>query len=235
VVWTVLARDSLRKVAPNHMSTVLAVPDFWLLAMIYSVTFGGFVGLTSFMPIFLNSEYHVKAVDAGMITAAAAFLGSTFRPLGGVVSDRFTGRGTSMVILGIVLVTSLLVATHISIAVTSASFFVMLASLGCGNGAVFQMVPQRFPKEIDVVTGLVGAAGGLGGFVLPTMLGTLKDVTGTYFSGFAVFALMAGIALTIVTVAGRRWARTWLSRDAAHVEVVGIPVRRDAPSREAVA
>ncbi|MFN2569305.1 MAG: MFS transporter, partial [Candidatus Dormibacteria bacterium] len=103
VVWTVLARDSPRKVAPNHMSKVLAVPDFWLLAMVYSVTFGGFVGLTSFVPIFLNSEYHVKAVDAGMITAAAAFLGSTFRPLGGVVSDRFTGRGTSMVILGIVL------------------------------------------------------------------------------------------------------------------------------------
>jgi len=234
MVWTVLAKDSPRRVEPTRMSKVLAIPDFWLLALVYSVTFGGFVGLTSFMPIFLNSEYHLKAVDAGMITAAAAFLGSAFRPLGGYVSDRFTGRGTAMVILGFVLTSALVVGSHVSLALTSASFFVMLASLGCGNGAVFQMVPQRFPKEIAVVTGLVGAAGGLGGFLLPTMLGALKDATGTYFSGFAVFALMAGVALTIVTVAGRRWARTWLARDV-DVDLIGIPVRREAPVGEAVA
>ena len=70
--------------------------------------------------------------------------------------------------------------------------FAVMAFLGLGNGAIFQIVPQRFPKEIGVVTGLVGAAGGIGGFLLPTLLGALREWTNSYNGGFLLFAV-AGI------------------------------------------
>jgi NNP family nitrate/nitrite transporter-like MFS transporter len=215
LVWTALAKDSPVKVAPSRFGEVLGKADFWLLALVYSVTFGGFVGLTSFLPIFLNGEYHLKAVVAGTITAVAAFMGSAARPLGGYVADRVGGRAAGMVVLTVVALSAVAVGAHAGIVVTSAALFVLLAGLGAGNGSVFQMVPRRFPREIAVVTGLVGAAGGLGGFFLPTMLGSIKQATGSFTLGFAVFATMALGAVAILLVAGRAWVRTWLVTAAA--------------------
>jgi NNP family nitrate/nitrite transporter-like MFS transporter len=219
-VWALLARDPSRQVEAVRLSSVLRVRDFWLLAAIYSVTFGGFVGLTSFMPIFLNNDYGVRAIQAGEITAVAALLGSFLRPLGGYISDRINGRRTAMMALVAVTFCALVVGTHRSLALSAGALFVMLACLGFGNGAVFQMVPQRFQREIAVVTGLVGAAGGFGGFLLPTMFGSLRDATGTYLTGFSVFALIALTAFVITLVAGQRWQRSWLSSRAIRIEAL---------------
>jgi len=211
VVWTVLAKDPPKRQAPSDVRSVLRDGDFWLLCFVYSVTFGGFVGLTTFLPLFLHGEYKLDAIGAGNVTAVAAFLGSAARPLGGFIADRITGRAVAAVVLSVVAMCALVVGAHVSTAVTTAAVFVMLAALGAGNGAVFQMVPRRFPSEIAVVTGMVGAAGGIGGFYLPTMLGVLKDSTGTYLSGLCVYAGMATIAVLVVGVAGRRWTATWLA------------------------
>ena len=211
VVWTVLAVEPPRRTAPSDVRGVLRNGDFWLLCFVYSVTFGGFVGLTTFLPLFLHGEYRLSAIDAGNTTAIAAFLGSAARPIGGFIADRVTGRVVAGAVLCVVALCAVAVGAHVSTGVTTAAVFTMLAALGAGNGAVFQMVPRRFPREIAVVTGMVGAAGGIGGFYLPTMLGILKDATGTYLTGLCTYAGLATLAVLVVAVAGRRWRATWLA------------------------
>ena len=87
--------------------------------------------------------------------------------------------------------------------------FIVMGMLGMGNGAVFQMAPQRFPHEIEIITGIVGAAGGLGGFFLPSLLGLLKDLTGTYATGLACFALCTAGLCVLLLEFGVRWKRSW--------------------------
>ena len=89
---------------------------------------------------------------------------------------------------------------------------VALALLGAGNGAVFQLVPLRFQRDVGVITGLVGAAGGLGGFFLPSLLGVLRDLTGTYAAGLAAFALVCVWGMTLVVAVSNGWRVTWAAR-----------------------
>jgi NNP family nitrate/nitrite transporter-like MFS transporter len=84
-----------------------------------------------------------------------------------------------------------------------------MLALGMGNGAVFQLVPQRFRKEIGVMTGLVGMAGGIGGFYLASSLGYAKQLTGSYQAGLTIFACLAVIALVGLTTVKTRWRTTW--------------------------
>lgn len=214
--WTLLAKEPPRRSALSTVRRVLRDTDFWLLCFLYSVTFGGFVGLTTFLPLFLHGEYRLNAIDAGNVTAVAAFLGSAARPLGGFIADRITGRSVAATVLCVVSICAVVVGAHVSTALTTAAVFVLLAALGAGNGAVFQMVPRRFPREIAMVTGMVGAAGGVGGFYLPTMLGLLKDATGTYLSGLCVYSAMALLGVTVLAIAGRRWRATWLAPLRSH-------------------
>jgi MFS transporter, NNP family, nitrate/nitrite transporter len=78
-----------------------------------------------------------------------------------------------------------------------------------GNGAVFQLVPQRFPDRIGLVTGIVGAAGGLGGFFLPSVLGAIRDYSGTYAPGLALFTTAFVAGTFVLLELGNRWSRNW--------------------------
>jgi NNP family nitrate/nitrite transporter-like MFS transporter len=105
-----------------------------------------------------------------------------------------------------------------TIFLVTALLFTGMMCLGMGNGAVFQLVPQRFQKEMGMVTGIVGAAGGIGGFFLPTLLGILKETTGTYASGFLSFAVIAIAAFGILSLAGLAWKKKWnVGREAAKI------------------
>jgi NNP family nitrate/nitrite transporter-like MFS transporter len=97
----------------------------------------------------------------------------------------------------------------VSLPVILPLFLLVMATLGVGNGAVFQLVPQRFRHEIGVMTGLVGFGGGVGGFYLASSLGLAKQYTGSQSMGFLVFAALALIALTGLTSVKRRWRTTW--------------------------
>jgi NNP family nitrate/nitrite transporter-like MFS transporter len=88
-------------------------------------------------------------------------------------------------------------------------FLLGMLALGMGNGSVFQLVPQRFKREIGVMTGLVGMSEGLGGFYLASSLGYSKQLTGSYGPGFLVFALLAAVALVGISGVRRRWRTTW--------------------------
>jgi NNP family nitrate/nitrite transporter-like MFS transporter len=178
---------------------------YWL-CFLYAVTFGGFVGLCSFLPIFLHDQYGFDRVTAGAVTALGGLLGSFIRPLGGYLADRLGG----IRVLPFVFAT---IATAIAGvgSLPEAAWGVILlmsglAGMGLGNGVVFQVVADRFSKQMGLASGVIGAAGGIGGFLLPLALGGLKDLTGTYATGLWCFAVVAVCAWSTVVLARRRTA-----------------------------
>jgi MFS transporter, NNP family, nitrate/nitrite transporter len=210
LVWFLLARDAPAR--PRRSPIPWRSPDLYALMAIYSLTFGGFVGLSSFLPIYLHDQLGLAAVAAGTAATGLVLAGSGARPLGGWLADTIGGR---RLLIGLLLVVAAAAAAAPALAggPAIAALAVLMAALGAGNGATFQIVPLRFGSEIGSVTGIVGAAGGLGGFLLPTVLGAMRDATGSYETGFAAFALAAAVvALAVVVAYGQRWQRTFLAR-----------------------
>jgi NNP family nitrate/nitrite transporter-like MFS transporter len=174
------------------------------------VTFGGFVGLASSLTIYFNDQYGLTPVNAGYCTAAVVFVGSLVRPLGGAVADRVGGVRALTVLYAVASAAFATIATGLSTIFLAMPVFILgMLCLGMGNGAVFQLVPQRFRHEIGVMTGLVGMTGGLGGFYLASSLGFSKQYTGGYGPGFLIFALLAAAALVCLTKVRGRWRTTW--------------------------
>ena len=218
VVFLIFAKDAPNRPAPKMLSEYLDVlkePDAWWLMLLYSVTFGGFVGLSSSLTIYFNAEYGLTPVTAGFFTAACVFAGSFIRPVGGALADRHGGIRTLTVVYALAAVGLALASFHApSVWVALAVFLFTMIALGAGNGAVFQLAPQRFGKEIGVVTGLVGMTGGVGGFYLAASLGWAKQATGSYQIGLMAFAGLALIALSCLTGVKARWRRTWTAEAA---------------------
>ena len=198
IVFVFLARE-----APNLPKSdtrqqtlrVLREPDLWRFSLFYSLTFGGFVGLAGFLAIYLHDQYGTPPVLAGTLTALCVFGGSFFRPVGGYLADRM--GGTTLLFWLFPLVGAALMSASFSpsLWITVILLFAGMMALGAGNGAVFQLVPERFHKEIGVVSGIVGAAGGVGGSLLPLLLGSSKEWTGSYATGFAVFVIAVHLSL----------------------------------------
>ena len=211
LVFVVLAKDSPNRPAPKPASAYLAVlrqRDAWSLMGLYGVTFGGFVGLSSSLPIYFHSEYGLSAVAAGLFTAACVFAGSMVRPLGGFLADRFGGVRTLRAVFAVAAAAIAMVSIGLpSVVLAAATFIVGMLALGMGNGAVFQLAPQRFRHEMGLVTGLVGMAGGLGGFYLASSLGVSKQMTGSDQAGLLIFAGLALIALLGLSVVRKRWTQ----------------------------
>ena len=180
----------------------------WLCSF-YLVTFGGFVGLASYLPIFFVDRFGLTKVTAGGFAALCAVAGSFLRPLGGLLSDRLGGTRVLAAALGGAAVLLLGVAMLPGLPATVLLLFAAMGAFGMGNGSVFQLVPQRFPARMGAMTGLVGAAGGVGGFLLPFALGSLKGSTGSFTAGFAVVALAVAIASFCVNRRQRVWATSW--------------------------
>ena len=192
---------------------LLREPDTWWFNGFYMVTSGGFVGLASFLPIFFFDQYGVTRVQAGSFAAACVFAGSLLRPFGGWLADWFGGiRVLSFLFCGIAALLFGL-STLPTLPTAIALLFLTMACLGTGNGSVFQLVPQRFAQEIGVATGVVGAAGGLGGFFLPTMLGWLRGLEGNYALGLLAFSLVAAGAAIALSRVKHSWRAEWARPD----------------------
>lgn len=216
LVFSLFARESPASPAPKlfkHYLDLLKEPDAWWFNGFYIVTFGGFVGLASFLPIFFFDQYGVSRVQAGGFAAACVFAGSLLRPLGGFLADRLGGIRVLSLLYTIIAVLLFGLSTLPTLSVAVVLLFLIMASLGTGNGSVFQLVPQRFGKEIGVATGVVGAAGGLGGFFLPTMLGALKGLEGSYTAGLLIFALAAASAALALSRVKHSWRAEWARFD----------------------
>lgn len=208
LTFALFAKDSSShpKAVPLHQYLVcLKERDAALFCLFYMVTFGGFVGLASFLPIFFNDQFGVSRIMAGNLTALCVLSGSFCRPLGGYIADRVGGvRALSILYLGVAILLSLASSLPILPLMVGLLFMTTLL-LGMGNGAVFQLVPQRYPRQIGTLTGLVGTFGGLGGFFLPLILGGFKDQTESYGIGFLVFAGAALIVLLVLRTIQRSW------------------------------
>ena len=175
---------------------------YWLCGL-YAVTFGGFVGLSSYLPIFFHDQFQIDMVAAGTLTALAALAGSVARPIGGFVADRLGGFLLLKGLFVIVMVLCLASGQFSTIGWALAMVLMIMLCLGFGNGVVFQVVSCRFQGMMGTASGLIGAAGGLGGFLLPTCFGWLKDFTGTFSAGFFALGLVSGFAALSVMMVQR--------------------------------
>lgn len=220
-IFFLLARNSPSVFAPRPWSKyaqLLAQGDTWRLCFLYSLTFGGFLGVASFLTVFFHDQYHLTKVQAGDYTALVVLSGSFLRPVGGWLSDKIGGYRLLLGLFAGVTVGLIVLSGLPSLAVVIPVLFLSMGMLGMGNGAVFQMAPQRFFSDIEIITGIVGAAGGLGGFFLPSAFGALKDVSGSYGTGLLCFALLtAGAGLLLEF--GVKWQNTWTSAALSRTKV----------------
>lgn len=193
-------------VLPQRYRSVLAERDTWVVMLVYSITFGGFVGMASYVSLLLTTQYQMSKVDAGFVMAALAFSGAMVRPLGGLLADRVSGVRVLLVLLLAIAVGNFLFAkTMPTRSGAVAMLFGLYLCFGLGNGATFQLVPQRWGNRTGVMTGIIGAAGGVGGFYLPVVLGIARENTGSYQLGFAVFSALALVAFALVSGLHRNW------------------------------
>src|SRR5580765_1331674 len=224
IVFALLAKESptkAKKLGWADYVEILREPDTLWFSLLYSLTFGGFVGFTSFLTTFFHEQYHVSRVSAGDFTTAVVVSGSLMRPLGGWLSDRIGGYRLLLLLLGAVAICLALVSTLPPLALAVPILFVAVGCLGMGNGAVFQLVPQRFAGRMGIITGVVGAAGGLGGFFLPSMLGAVRDATGTYGAGLMLVAVVLAGGTIVLLDLGMRWTTRWTERAIKQAGVFG--------------
>lgn len=227
LAFVLMAKDSpdtKRRAAESTWRASLAIlgqRDLWWFCLFYSITFGGYVGLSSFLPLYLRDGYGLSPAVAGTTAAVLALMGSAARPLGGHLADRWGG---TRVLIGLLFGIGVVYALAAGQPSETSMVIILgagMACLGLGNGAVFQLVPQRFRSEIGVATGVVGAIGGLGGFLLPTLLGGLKQTAGSFGPGFALLAglsLCAGVVLHVLTRRQGEWRLSWRAASLAAAE-----------------
>ncbi len=201
--------------------------DTWCFMGFYFISFGGFVGLASTLPLYFSSWFHLNGVSAGWLTAVVVLLGSLARPIGGWLADA-VGGVRALNTLFVLIACGYLVASGFAMGPVSSDgnawtftqiptpaklavvvFSMIAVAMGMACGAVFQLVPQRFRHDIGAVTGLVGASGGLGGFALAQSLGLSAQWSGHYALGFTVFALLAAAGVMGLSRVRLRWRTTW--------------------------
>jgi NNP family nitrate/nitrite transporter-like MFS transporter len=211
LVFVLMARDNpLPDVRPVGRSarSLARQKDLWWLCLFYSITFGGYVGLSSFLPLFFRDQYLLSPITAGQLTACVAVVGSVARPLGGLVADRIGGVLLLAILLLAIAVAYAVMAVLPTVTASVAVLLCAMLFLGLGNGAVFQLVPVRFQQEVGGATGIIGSVGGLGGFALPILLGTLKGAAGSFSPGFLILAAAAagaGAALGLLALRSPQW------------------------------
>jgi MFS transporter, NNP family, nitrate/nitrite transporter len=201
-------RQSLRE----HLSCLFE-RDGWALSLIYVVTFGGFIGLASFLPTYFHDQFKVTKIEAGQLTMLATLMGSAVRVAGGHVSDRVGGINALCGVL--VVVAATLTGCGFmgaSLPVTTLLFMLCFAALGAGNGALFQLVPLRWPLATAVAGSMIGEVGALGGGLVPNAMGIAKQTTGSYLYGFLAFTLLTLAMLVMLRVVQIRWTRTWAEK-----------------------
>jgi NNP family nitrate/nitrite transporter-like MFS transporter len=176
----------------------------WILSLYYFLTFGGFVAMAVYLPTFLTDMFQLTPTDAGLRAAGFVVLATAMRPIGGSIADAFGGQRVLMFVFPVTAIMAVLMAFP-TMSTFTAGALGMAAAIGLGNGAVFKLVPQYFPKTVGSVTGLVGAAGGLGGFFPPLLLGLVRRETGSFAAGFALLAAFAVVCLlTLLRTSSQR-------------------------------
>jgi NNP family nitrate/nitrite transporter-like MFS transporter len=193
----------------EHVSCLFQ-KDGWSFNLIYIITFGGFIGLSNFLPTFFYEQFAVTKIEAGRLTMLAALMGSGIRVVGGYFADRMGGILVLSVVLLAAVASFLLLTATPSLALTTALFMLCFAALGAGNGALFQLVPLRWPANTAVAGSMIGEVGALGGAILPNVMGLSKQYTGSFAYGFVGYAAFAAVVLGCLLLWQRKWVGTWV-------------------------
>jgi NNP family nitrate/nitrite transporter-like MFS transporter len=199
-IFVLAARNAPRRGAVKTFAeTVRPLSDrrSWVLSLYYFLTFGGFVAMAIYLPIFLTEMFHLTPQDAGLRTAGFVVLATAMRPVGGMLADKVGGRTILKWVFPAAGIMAIFLACPLIITFTVGALGVA-AAIGLGNGAVFKLVPEYFPGSVGSVTGLVGAAGGLGGFFPPLVLGFVKQQTGSFVPGFLMLSAFCFLCLTVL-------------------------------------
>ncbi len=186
--------------------------DGWIFSLIYIVSFGGFIGLASFLPTYFHDNFKVTKVEAGQLTMLATLMGSAVRVVGGYISDRIGGVKTLGSVLVVTMVGFSVIGLMPSLTLTTIMFMFCFAALGAGNGALFQLVPLRWPATTAVAGSMIGEIGALGGGFIPLAMGYSQQWFGTYLWGFVAFAFLALVMVAVLMKAQIRWTRTWADK-----------------------
>lgn len=191
---------------PRRYLAVLAERDTWVVMLVYSITFGGFVGMTSYVSLLLTTQYGLSKIEAGYVMAALSFTGAMVRPIGGWIADKLSGVKVLLVLLGAIACGDFAFALLMpALAGGIALLGGLYLCFGLGNGATFQLVPHRWKDKTGLLTGVIGAAGGIGGFYLPVVMGMTRESTGSYQAGFLTFGGLAVLALLLIGALQRQW------------------------------
>lgn len=224
-----------KRLSLRDYAAIFADPDSRWFMFFYFITFGGFVGLANALPLYFTVQYHLSGVAAGALVALIVAFGSGFRPVGGYIADRIGGIRALSILFAVVSIAYLAVSAMPEGAASPtqagwslfdmpaftwapvALFCAGVLALGMGNGSVFQLIPLRFRNEIGAMTGLIGAAGGVGGYFLARTLGLSKAFTGGFGAGFVFFAALAFFGFLGLIRVKARWRTTWGAVSGARV------------------
>jgi NNP family nitrate/nitrite transporter-like MFS transporter len=202
----------------------LVEKDGWYFNLVYIITFGGFIGLATFLPTFYVSQFHMTKVQAGTFTVFATLTGSATRVLGGWLADKIGGITTLSVIFLIAIAGIFGLTAAPSLTLTTALFMLCFAALGAGNGATFQMVPLRWPTTTAIAGGMIGEIGALGGSILPIVLSQSRQHTGSYRIGFIAYAALALAILLMLRLVSRTWTKTWVGAGGRAITAQTVPI-----------
>ncbi|MDD5158499.1 MAG: MFS transporter [Sulfuricurvum sp.] len=238
VAYVFLAKDApanVYKPNPKKLRDYMKLMrdrDTWWFNLFYAVSFGGFIGFANYMKVYLMNTYqtdmsafgldvmnegNVKVI-AGYFGALCIFAGAMLRPVGGAFADKMGGIKSLYIFFGMIVVLSL-ISAFVALPFWAAIvvMFLIMANLGMANGSVFQLVPQRFGKDIGIMTGLIGAAGGLGGSALIKTFGWSQSTFDGYGTGFLIFSGMVMIAISGISLVKTRWRTTWGANTGARI------------------
>lgn len=213
MLYIVFAKDSDIRPPPlsfARFSNLLTDADAWWFMLFYAMAFGGVLALTSILVLYFHQQYGMEASKAGFLAAACVLMSSFMRPVGGWIADNWGGIRTMQILYVIIAVTAFILSfSPASYYLAMVLLMLAMASLGMGAGALFQLVPLRFRAEIGAATGMVGAAGAMGGFGLALMLAKSKMISGNFQLGFLLFAALSVLCLFGIRLVKNRWRTTW--------------------------
>ena len=220
VLYVIFSKEppgEFKKKKLSDYAKLLGEKDAHWFCFFYTISFGGFVGLATAFAIYFSDQFHLGPVHAGEMAAFCTLVGALGRPMGGALADKLGGIRSLGVFYSVAIVSLIVAALSQNLWFCGAGFFIASGAFGMCNGSVFQLLPQRFAKDISVMTGLVGCGGGIGGFILGRMFGLSKQHTGNYTAGILLFAGLCVVALIGLRLVKTRWRTTWGATAAARI------------------
>jgi len=211
-IYVVFSKEAPLNVTPKKIGDYIRLfseRDVHWFCFFYTVSFGGFVGLAYSLGMYFKDSFGVTPQQAGDMVAVCTGIGAFCRPIGGGIADRIGGIRSLYLYYSVAAVALVLAGLAGNLFASMSAFVVACAAFGMANGSVFQLLPQRFGREIGLMTGLVGCGGGIGGFLLANMMGQSRQHTGSYLTGLLIFASLCLLALAGLSLVKRRWRTTW--------------------------